>query len=222
MRKENIERITSDKIKKINKSHSHFLVYYYLTKDIEEALKIHAKGRLLDIGCGNKPYAIFLNETIEHVGCDIAQSSEMKVDLICPATAILSENNSFDTILCTQVLEHVEDTDKILSECYRVLKPGGKIILTCPMYWPLHEEPFDFFRFTKYGLKCVFEKAGFVNLTIKENGGKYSVLGIVLLQTLPFLPKFIKYISNSLFLFLDNRFYNTKNTTNYIVIGSKV
>jgi len=218
MRHENIERISSIKI---NKSNNYFLIYYYLIRDIENALKSNATGRLLDIGCGNKPYSIFLNENIEHIGCDITQSSENKVDIICTATSILAENNSFDTVLCTQVLEHVEETDKMLSECFRVLKPGGKIILTCPMYWPLHEEPYDFFRFTKYGIKHIFEKAGFGDLNIKENGGKYSVLGIVLLQTLPFLPKFIKYLSNSLFLYLDKKFYNTKNTTNYIVVATK-
>jgi 3-oxoacyl-[acyl-carrier protein] reductase len=94
------------------------------------------------------------------------------VDVICLATDLKFENNKFDTVLATQVLEHVYDHHAMIKESYRVLRPGGQMILTVPFTWELHEEPYDFFRLTKHGLKELFEEAGFEIVYIKANGGK--------------------------------------------------
>lgn len=129
-----------------NEWSAYYLTYRPLIKNIVNALNEKAKGQLLDIGCGNKPYEDLMpKEVTKYVGCDIDQSDLGKVDVLCPADAISLPDGSFDTVFSTQVLEHVANHQGMLAEAFRVLKPEGYLILSCPMYWPLHEEPYDFF-----------------------------------------------------------------------------
>jgi SAM-dependent methyltransferase len=201
-----------------------------LFADLENA-SVHAHGRMLDLGCGNKPYEkMFAGRISEHVGCDIVQSNERRVDIICPATEIPLENGAFDTVLCTQVIEHVADHRAVLSEAFRLLKPGGVLIVSAPMYWPLHEEPYDFFRFTRHGLRHLLEQIGFANLEIVNNGGKWALCGQVLIQTFVttrfaswFLTRKVIVPSiNRIFAALDRKFPNAGNPMNYVVVARKL
>ncbi|MEI9956305.1 MAG: class I SAM-dependent methyltransferase [Ferruginibacter sp.] len=97
----------------------------------------------------------------DYTGCDIIQSDLQKVDILCEANKIPLADNTFDTVFSTQTIEHVADHQGVINEAYRLLKPGGAIIVSAPLYWHLHEEPYDFFRFTKYGFEYIFNKAGF-------------------------------------------------------------
>src|ERR1044072_2775068 len=155
MRVENLERLNYFKT---NIADPNFLHFKYLFRDVTAAINEHATGRVLDIGCGNKPYELLCSNITSYTGCDVIQSSEHKVDLLCVSTNIPLPDESFDTIFSTQVLEHVEDHSKMLEEAYRLLKPGGKIILSAPMVWEHHETPYDFFRFTRFGLDYIFKK----------------------------------------------------------------
>jgi len=223
MREENIERFSD--YKNTPKSDFYYLVYMPLIRELESAAKKYASGKVLDIGCGNKPYeAMFKGLITEYVGCDIVQSSLGKVDVICEATKIPLQDASFDTVFSTQVIEHVADHQAMINEAYRLLKPGGHLIVSGPMYWHLHEEPYDFFRFTKHGFKYVLEKSGFNVLEIKANGGKWATLGQVILHTLP--PSLTRYnflrsLHNRFFGYLDKNFYNDFNTMNYVVVVKK-
>lgn len=168
-----------------------YLVYKFLIPDLEDAINNFASGNVLDVGCGNKPYKnIFPDSIKEYIGCDIEQSSLKVVDKICPATALDFDKDSFDTVFCTQVLEHVYDHKKAIFEIGRVLKPGGFFIGSVPMAWPHHEEPFDFFRFTKYGLEGLIKEAGMEVEYIKANGGKWALLGQLII--LNFTDKSLK------------------------------
>jgi len=195
-----------------------------LFADLERA-SVHAHGRLLDVGCGNKPYErMFTCRVSEHIGCDVVQSSQHRVDVICPATSLSFGDSSFDTVLCTQVIEHVVDHKQLLSESFRVLKSGGVLILSGPMYWPLHEEPHDFFRFTKHGLKYLLEEAGFVNLEIVNNGGKWALTGQVLVHAIEGTRvgySFIIRALNRLFAYVDDWHPVQSNTINYLVVAHK-
>src|SRR5215216_1408725 len=154
-RQENLPRVSDWHIKS---KHPHYIHYYFLIRDIKEAVDRYAKGRLLDLGCGNKPYeSFYVPGTTSQIGCDVMQSDKNRVDVVCPATELQFPDAHFDTVFCTQVLEHVFRHDEMMKEIYRVLKPGGHIILTVPFAWELHEEPHDFFRYTKYALKELFE-----------------------------------------------------------------
>lgn len=222
MRSENLGRLNKTST---NKYDINFLVYVYLFEDIKNAVKKFGKGNILDVGCGNKPYKIFFKNYDSYLGCDIVQSSENEVDVICDVTNIPLESSKFDTVICTQTIEHVFDHNKMISEIGRVLKTGGNLILTGPMYWPHHEEPYDFFRFTKYGFESLLQKNNFKIIDIKPNGGKWSLWGLVTLHTLPTYIanlKIVKYLINSLCYRLDKKSKNFyKNTSNFIVVAQK-
>lgn len=121
-------------------------------------------GRMLEIGCGAKLKALLVGDLVnEHVGLDHEDTPHDKsmIDLIGTAYDVPADNASFDCILSTAVLEHLEDPLRALKEAYRVLKPGGYVLYTAPLFWHLHEEPRDFYRFTRYGLEYLFDESGF-------------------------------------------------------------
>ena len=105
MRKKNLQRFQS--FNHIDITNSYYLVYQPLIRDLKNAVSNYARGKVLDIGCGNKPYLkMFDNNCDEYIGCDIIQSSGNKVDIICKATKIPLEDNTLGTIFCTQVIAH--------------------------------------------------------------------------------------------------------------------
>jgi len=159
------------------------LINDIIERELRVAAAIHARGRLIDIGCGEKPYReIFAPHVAEHVGVDHAETlhSMEAVDLVGTAYAIPVDDGTFDTGLCTAVLEHLEEPEAAIRECFRVLRPGGVAIYTVPLFWHLHEEPRDFYRFTKYGLAYLFDKAGFEIVGIKPLSGFWVTWGEML------------------------------------------
>jgi SAM-dependent methyltransferase len=137
-------------------------------------------GRLIDIGCGAKPYERLLEPFVaEHVGVDHEETVHglARVDLVGTVYAIPAGSGSFDSALCTEVLEHVEEPLAALRECHRVLRPGGHLLLTCPFMWQLHEEPRDFFRYSREGLRYLLGAAGFTVVQIKPLGGFWTTWG---------------------------------------------
>ena len=137
-------------------------------------------GNLIDIGCGTKPYKEMLSPFVKkHVGVDHEATFHDKssIDLFGTAYEIPTENESFDAAICTAVLEHLEEPEHALRECCRVLKSGGVAIYSVPFIWHLHEEPRDFYRYSKYGLKYLFEKTGFEVLEITPLSGFWVTFG---------------------------------------------
>ena len=205
-------------------NHPFYLHLRSLFKDLEQA-SVHARGRLLDIGCGNKPYEkMFTGRVTEHIGCDVIQSSGNRVDVICPANAIPLKDKTFNTVLCTQVIEHVADHRGLLQEAFRLLDSKGILILSGPMYWPLHEEPYDFFRFTEHGFRYLLEGLGFTVIKIQGNGGKWALCGQAIvhsIQNTRWEKPFIIRIINRIFARMDDRNQNRGNPINYIVVAQK-
>jgi SAM-dependent methyltransferase len=234
-RVENLRRLSETKLSKKSTS---YLVYKPLFRDLQTAVNKFAKGRLIDIGCGNKPYEkIFKDKISEYIGCDIMQSDLQKVDIICEANHIPLPDCNFDTAFSTQAIEHVSDYQGLVSEAYRLLKQGGYFILSAPLYWHLHEEPHDFFRFTKYGLEYVLQKAGFEVIEILPNGGMWAICGQVYLHAMEnsksnrvllkcwrflFFRFKLYWVVNVIFERLDKIDYNPINTMNYVIVAKKV
>jgi len=208
----------------VDASHPYFLHYRSLFSDLEKA-SVHARGRLLDIGCGNKPFEqIFEGRISQHIGCDVVQSSDSRVDIICPATQLPFADASYETALITQVIEHVADHQAMLRETFRVLQSNGVLILSGPMYWPLHEEPHDFFRFTEYGFRYLLENIGFTGIEIVNNGGKWALCGQVLVHTISntrLYRGFLIQAINRIFACLDDRRPARNNPMNYVVVARK-
>jgi len=223
MREANLQRLSSYNVPKSNINYLHYHTY---TKALIKAINAYSKGKLLDIGCGNKPYEpLFEGKISEYLGCDVIQSSRNCVDVICEANKIPLDAGSFETIISTQTIEHVADNNGLVSEAARLLKKDGYFILSGPMYWYLHEEPYDFFRFTKYGFRYLLEKNGFKVVEIIPNGGKWALAGQIFMHTFPnwlIKPKVIKLLINKLFSYLDNKYFDDKNTMNYVVVGQKI
>lgn len=221
-RAKNLERFKGKEVKKYD---SEYLFYSNFLAPLKAAITSYGKGDVLDIGCGNKPYQKYFGSNLEkYIGCDVVQSSSNCVDVLCEAVKIPLEANQFDTAISTQVIEHVSEPQAMVNEAYRLLKPGGHFIVSSNMYWPLHEEPYDFFRFTKHGFRHLLEKAGFEVLSIAPNGGKWALFGQVFFQTIPWwlvMPKFVKWFFNSIFSFLDKKFFDDRSTINYVVVAKK-
>ncbi len=164
----------------VNAKPCNLLVHWIHQKNLMDGAERYLRGRMIDIGCGTKPYAELLAPYIdEHFGVDHEDSLHdiSKVDAVGTADALPAEDESFDSAICTAVLEHVEEPEKAIGECHRVLKPGGTAIYSVPFIWHLHEEPRDFYRFSKYGLNYLFEKVGFEVLEIRPLSGFWVTFG---------------------------------------------
>ncbi|TAK29854.1 MAG: class I SAM-dependent methyltransferase [Chloroflexota bacterium] len=138
-----------------------------------------AHGKMLDVGCGKKPYASLFSQVEAHIGVEvpITLSKSQVIDVYGSALHLPFASSSFDTVLCTQVLEHVPEPHQLLGEVARVLKPGGILILTAPQTWGPHEVPHDFFRFTRFGLSYLAGCAGLQVETIKPTTGTFGMVG---------------------------------------------
>jgi SAM-dependent methyltransferase len=136
-------------------------------------------GNLLDVGCGKKPYAPLLSNASRYIGLDVPTTmhSLTQVDIIGTALALPIRDECFDSLLCTEVLEHTPDPLGALLEMWRVANPGGILLLTIPLSEQLHEEPYDYYRFTKYGLDYLLNESGWKSLRIYERGGAWLEFG---------------------------------------------
>ena len=153
----------------LSKKHRLYLHHKPIYEDIKKFADSVFEGNLLDVGCGNKPYSFLFHNNIKYVGLDLDESNE-DADIYGSIYNIPLGNESFDNIVSFQVLEHLNEPLLALIEIFRVLKKDGKVFMTIPQCWETHEAPYDFFRYTEYGLKYLFEKAGFHIIDIKKQG----------------------------------------------------
>lgn len=138
-----------------NRLHLDVLLHY--------ATPVYMKGRLLDAGCGEKPYSLIYRDLVDNaIGVDVKNCihDQSEVDIFASLDNLPFEDNQFDVVLCTNVIEHVANGEDAFKELSRILKPGGTLILSVPFLYPLHEAPYDFHRYTKYGLEHMISKYG--------------------------------------------------------------
>jgi SAM-dependent methyltransferase len=156
-----------------------WLVRRGLVKVIAYAAKHYASGALLDVGCGGKPYERCFSPYVRsYVGLDTPASTLSLADVVGFADNLPFEDCCFDTVLCSSVVEHLAAPQKAIEEMFRVLRPGGHLILTAPQMWHLHEEPWDFYRYTIFGLRHLVQDAGFEILRETSYAGPWSMLGV--------------------------------------------
>jgi len=147
-----------------------------IQKFIESQL-YQLNGIVLDAGCGNMPYKKFIlthSNTKQYIGLDIEEAriyGDIKPDIFWKDGCIPLENKTVDSILSTEVIEHVFELEPYLKECNRVLKIKGTIILTTPFLWPLHEAPYDAHRLSPWSIEKHLEKTGFQNVNVVPLGG---------------------------------------------------
>ncbi len=152
-------------------------MHNFLIHDINRRTAVEQTyiGRVLDLGCGTAAYKeIILRTADEYIGVDWENSlhEQSCVDVRADLTKPLPFADDYaDVAVSFQVMEHLPEPAAFLSESFRVLKPGGKIILTTPFMWGIHEAPYDYFRYTRYGLEYLLAGAGFVDISVQESTG---------------------------------------------------
>ena len=140
--------------------------FYLARKGLVEAigsLSHHVGGKTLDVGCGKKPYEKLFT-TSQYIGLEFDSPDNRdlkKADFFYDGVTFPFTNDEFDAIVCNQVLEHVFTPDNFLLEIHRVMKDEGVLLLTVPFIWDEHEQPFDFARYSSFGLKSLLNQNGF-------------------------------------------------------------
>jgi SAM-dependent methyltransferase len=127
------------------------------------------RGRVLDVGCGESPYAHLLTEGASYIAIDIADADRFGMSgrgnmMTFDGRVLPFSNEHFDHVVCTEVIEHVEDPEAFVSELRRVLKSHGTLVATIPFSARVHHEPFDYQRFTFWGLKRLFSEFSEVSI----------------------------------------------------------
>jgi SAM-dependent methyltransferase len=171
-----------------------FHPYYFIRKGLLRSIQDHAghlKGRLMDFGCGSKPYKSLFNVE-EYLGVDFVNEGHPhdneQIDVYYDGVRLPFDDNTFDSVLCSEVFEHIFNLPEIIDELNRVLKKDGKILITCPFLWKEHELPHDFARYTLFALENMLQKRGF-KVIVKSKSGHFIEV-IYQLMTLFFYDTF--------------------------------
>lgn len=195
-------------------------------------------GVVYDLGCGTRPYeSDILQYASAYVGVDWSNTLHgLNADIVADLNKPLPVPDQVaDTVVSFQVLEHLSEPQNLLVEAFRVLKSNGRIFLSVPFQWHVHEAPYDFFRFTRYGLDHLFRKAGFVDIQIIAVTGFWSMWFLKLnYQTmrLPRGPRLLQRITRACLIpiwwstqqagrWLDRVWLNEDETAGYFVTARK-
>ena len=146
------------------------------------ALPPVGRARILDLGCGAKPYRCYFPHAAEYIGLDLpiersANKLEKRADVYADLRRLPIADESFDVVLCTQVLEHVAEPERVLEEAHRILRTRGLAVVTVPFLAAEHEVPHDYLRFTSFGITALLERSGFEAVTVKKQFGFWSAVG---------------------------------------------
>ncbi|MGH1562204.1 class I SAM-dependent methyltransferase [Mumia sp. DW29H23] len=149
-----------------------------------------AGALVLDAGAGHGPYRRLFRHA-RYEAADFAQLATRytPLDYVCSLTDIPVEDGRFDRVLCNQVLEHLDDPAGALAEMHRVLAPGGRILLSAPLFYPEHQQPYDYFRYTQFALRRLFTEAGFAEVKVTWLEGYFGTVAFQLEQMHRQLPR---------------------------------
>ncbi|MGE9807993.1 class I SAM-dependent methyltransferase [Janibacter sp. G1551] len=147
--------------------------------------------RVLDAGAGSAPYAdVFAHVAYETADLAATPGKDYShIDHVCDLVDIPVENDRFDLVWCSQVLEHCREPRRVLAEFARVLRPGGEAWLTAPFFYEEHEKPWDFYRFSRFGWQHLAAETGFEVVEIEPMEGYYGTLAYSLGMAAKHLPK---------------------------------
>lgn len=157
--------------------------FFFIRHNLCKNIKYFAgklSGKLLDFGCGSKPYKQYFKNYTEYVGCDIEVSGhsheEENIDVYYDGKTLPFENETFDSIFSSEVFEHIFNLEPIIQELNRVLRIDGDMLITVPFVWNEHEVPYDFGRYTSFGLTDLLERNGFKVIELRKSTSYIEVL----------------------------------------------
>ncbi|MFT6202501.1 MAG: SAM-dependent methyltransferase [Spirosomataceae bacterium] len=161
--------------------------HYHIRSGIYKSLtekSIYIEGATLDFGCGSKPYEHLFFKNTEYIGVDIEitghNHKNSKVDVYFDGINLPFENSKFQSVVCSEVLEHVFEPIEVLAEIHRVMKPDGYILLTVPFTFEEHEEPFDYARYSSFGVKYLLESNGFKIIQLNKINSPWTTIGTLI------------------------------------------
>ena len=150
-----------------------------LLNNIKKLAPCFREGCLLDVGCGRKPYESLFN-VASYIGLDVAggghDDAAKSADVYYDGKVIPFVDSFFDYVISNQVLEHVFEPKLFIEEIYRVLKPNGLLLITVPFVWDEHEKPYDYGRYTSFGLNHLISKKGFEIIEQYKSGSYIDTL----------------------------------------------
>jgi SAM-dependent methyltransferase len=151
-------------------------------------------AKALDVGCGRQPFRSLLESRgFGYTGLDTQQNADGSVAFVAPIDgelpAALRDSGPFEFILCTEVLEHVADWAAAWRNLVDLLAPGGRLLITCPFVYPLHEEPFDFWRPTAHALRFFGARHGLRILEQRQLGDGWEVVATAAMASSPRVAK---------------------------------
>lgn len=185
-----------------------FNPFFFARRELVKHIRLCAtemSGKLLDVGCGRKPYKkLFLNAN-QYVGMDIENPghdhSEEEVDIFYDGKIFPFVDQNFDSVLTNQVFEHVFNPDEFISEIERVLKVGGHLLITVPFVWDEHEQPFDYGRYSSFGIRHILERHNFEIVRQYKSG--VGILAVFQLIN----------------VYIYKKFYSRHRVLNYLMTG---
>jgi SAM-dependent methyltransferase len=202
-----------------------------------ERARGHARGVLLDVGCGSRPFAnLFEGRVDRYLGVELRASrylGDRPPDAYARGEELPFRAGSMDTVLGLSVLTYLPEPKELIAEAHRVLRPGGTLLLEFTQMVPLHDEPHDYFRFTRYGAAHLLERAGFEPLEFIAIGGLMSRVGLSAiaalnrinrgpLRVVTEIPVRILYVVLQLvFAGLDLLFFDPREVLAHLVVARK-
>ena len=184
-----------------------YFIRSHLFNCVTETASIFKGGKLVDVGCGSKPY-VGCFDVNEYIGLDIGNAKSYRdIDSV----NYFYDGNQFpfpsaycEWVFSTEVLEHVFNPDQFVSEIHRILKLGGKVALTTPFAWHEHEQPYDFCRYSSYGLIALLERNNFKVIKYEKKSHYLETICQLLIQYLHkklcFGPPYVRLLMQMLFI----------------------
>ena len=154
--------------------------FYLIRRDLYHGISLFAPalaGRVMDFGCGSKPYVRLFSHATEYIGVDVESTGHnhrtSHVDVYYKGNTLPFPNKHFDGVFSSEVFEHIFNLEEMLAEISRVIRPGGKLLITVPFLWSEHEVPYDFARYTSFGLNHLLRKHDFKIIEHRKTVGYF-------------------------------------------------
>jgi SAM-dependent methyltransferase len=158
----------------------------------DKYLRLYAKGKLLDLGCGKVPLFTAYKDYVTGNICVDWENTKHKneyLDFECDLTKLLPfEDKEFDTIILSDVLEHIFQPEHLWKEMSRILSINGTVIMNAPFFYCLHERPYDYYRYTEFSLRLFVENAGLSLVRLEPIGGTPEILADIFAKHVQFIP----------------------------------
>ncbi|MEK7641487.1 MAG: class I SAM-dependent methyltransferase [Patescibacteria group bacterium] len=187
-----------------------FNPFYFVRRALHQNMKelsSHITGKVLDVGCGTKPYEKLFTHATEYIGMDYDSPENRKIkqiDVFYDTKKFPFADETFDGIIFTQVLEHVFNPDEFLTEINRTLKKGGSILMSVPFVWDEHSQPYDYARYSSFGVAHLLKEHGFTIIEHRKSLNDirviFQLIACYIHKSLPFKNYYLKLLSYAILI----------------------